>query len=41
VAVLPPGEVAEIRATVEAAVEQYASGDGFALPSSRVVAAAS
>ena len=37
IASLPVDEVAEVRATVEAAVEQYATGDGYALPSSLVV----
>jgi SAM-dependent methyltransferase len=41
IAALPAEEVAEIRAAVEAAVEQYATDDGYALPSSLVVAAAS
>lgn len=37
---LPADEVAEIRAEVEATVEQYPSGDGFAVPSSLVAVAA-
>jgi ubiquinone/menaquinone biosynthesis C-methylase UbiE len=40
VAALPADEVAEVRATVEAMVEQYATGDGWAVPSSLVVVAA-
>jgi hypothetical protein len=38
---LPAEEVAEIRATAETALEQYATGDGYALRSSLVLAAAS
>jgi ubiquinone/menaquinone biosynthesis C-methylase UbiE len=41
IAALPADEVAEIRATVEAALEQYATSDGYTLPHSLVVAAAS
>ena len=37
---LPADEVAEVRATVEAMVEQYATGDGYAVPSSLVVVVA-
>lgn len=37
---LPVDEVAEIRATVEAMVEQYATSDGYAVPSSVVAVAA-
>jgi ubiquinone/menaquinone biosynthesis C-methylase UbiE len=40
VAGLPADEVAEIRATVEAMVEQYAAKDGYAVPSSLVAIAA-
>jgi SAM-dependent methyltransferase len=40
IAGLPADEVAEIRATVEAMVEQYATSDGYAVPSSLVVVAA-
>jgi hypothetical protein len=40
VAGLPVEEVAEIRATVEAMVEQYATSDGYAVPSSLVAIAA-
>jgi ubiquinone/menaquinone biosynthesis C-methylase UbiE len=41
IAALPADEVALVRATVETALEQYATSDGYALPSSLVVAAAS
>jgi ubiquinone/menaquinone biosynthesis C-methylase UbiE len=41
IATLPPGEVAEIRASVETALEQFATGTGYALPFSLVAAAAS
>lgn len=41
IAALPADEVAEIRATVETALEQYATNDGYALPFSIVMAAAS
>lgn len=41
IAALPVDEVAEIRATVETAFEQYATSDGYVLPFSLVVAAAS
>jgi SAM-dependent methyltransferase len=40
VAGLPADEVAEIRATVEAMVEQYSTSDGYAVPSSLVAIAA-
>lgn len=40
VAGLPADEVAEIRSIVEATVEQYATSDGYAVPSSLVVVAA-
>lgn len=40
VAALPADEVAEIRASVEAMVEQYATADGYAVPSSLVAIAA-
>jgi len=40
VAGLPADEVAEVRATVEAMVEQYATSGGYAVPSSLVVVAA-
>jgi ubiquinone/menaquinone biosynthesis C-methylase UbiE len=40
VAGLPVDEVAEIRAAVEAMVEQYATSDGYAVPSSLVAVAA-
>jgi SAM-dependent methyltransferase len=40
VAALPGDEVAEIRATVEAMVEQYATDDGYAVPSSLVAVVA-
>ena len=40
IAGLPVDEVAEIRATVEGMVEQYATSHGYAVPSSLVVVAA-
>jgi len=40
IASLPPDEVAEIRETVETAVEQYAARGGYALPSSLVTVVA-
>jgi ubiquinone/menaquinone biosynthesis C-methylase UbiE len=41
IAALPAEEVAEIRKTVEAALEPYATRDGYALPTSLLMAAAS
>jgi ubiquinone/menaquinone biosynthesis C-methylase UbiE len=41
IAALPADEVAAVRAAVETALDQFATSEGFALPSSLVVAAAS